>query len=70
MGPAAVRFHPAAAQEAEDLKDRWYQRREMRETVGDGPHEEYAKRQGGDVVLELQATIHREEHLVLATHAV
>jgi hypothetical protein len=51
------------------FKDRGNKRFETHHSVGCGANEKYPERQRGNVLLELDALIHGEQRIVLATHA-
>lgn len=53
----------------ERLKDRGNEWLEMHHSVGRGENEKHPERQRRDVLLELDTLVHREQRVVLPTHA-
>jgi hypothetical protein len=45
-----------------------FEDRRHRHAVGVGADQEHSERKGGDVLLEFQAAVHRQQHVVLAAH--
>ena len=41
----------------------------MRHAIGWRPDEQYAERKSGEILLELDAPVHRDQYVVLVLHA-
>jgi hypothetical protein len=53
----------------EGVEDLWHERLEVHHAIRRGTHQEHANRHGRQVLLELDAAVHREEDIVVALHA-
>ena len=53
----------------EGFEDRRHERLEMRHAIGWRPDEQYAERKSGEILLELDAPVHRDQYVVLVLHA-
>ena len=51
------------------FEDRRHERLEMRHAIGWRPDEQYAERKSGEILLELDAPVHRDQYVVLVLHA-
>ncbi len=59
----------AGLESRKGIADGRHERRKVRDTVRWGTDKKYPERQSGEILLELDALVHRDQRVVFAAHA-